>query len=181
MNVMDRLKEDTAAEHQAIEGVVPLLRDDLDDAAYVAHLQRMLGFLLPVEDALVARLPSYSARRRAPALVRDLVALGGAADVALFDGVLFDDDDGAWGCAYVLEGSRLGGALIARKLAPKFPHALAWLGGDADGPGPLWKKFKEDAEAAVVDVDRAVAGAKATFNALGDWLRGTAPTASLRR
>ena len=178
---MTRLKQDTAAEHEAIEAAVPLLRDDLDDAGYVAHLQRMLGFLLPVEDAVVARLPWFSARRRAPAIVRDLVALGGAADVALFDDALFDDDDGAWGCAYVLEGSRLGGQLIARKLAPKFPLALAWLGGDSDRLGQRWKLFQQDAEAAVKDVDVAVSAAKATFNALGGRLRETAPTASSRR
>ncbi|MEE7546111.1 biliverdin-producing heme oxygenase, partial [Xanthomonas sp. Kuri4-1] len=73
-----------------------------------------------------------------------------------------------WGMLYVVEGSQLGGRLIARGLRaqrPALAGALRYFElGDAD-PG-AWRRFQERLEHALGDAaarDEAIAGARAMF------------------
>jgi heme oxygenase len=46
-----------------------------------------------------------------------------------------------WGVSYVIEGSRLGGHVLRRRLAERLaPHPLRYL-GDEDGAGERWSEF----------------------------------------
>lgn len=71
----------------------------------------------------------------------------------------------AWGILYVVEGSRLGGGILARRVAAELPTAYL----DALHQPGEWSKFRQalDTEAAQHDaawIDTAVQGAKACFD-----------------
>jgi heme oxygenase (biliverdin-IX-beta and delta-forming) len=80
--ILTRLKHETQAAHQAIEARVDLLNRLGSQADYRRLLERFWGFYSPIE-ALVAVGPEWASygvdiqqRMKAPALARDLQALG---------------------------------------------------------------------------------------------------------
>ena len=121
------LRAATAAHHERVDAVFS--RADLTKRDHYARfLQAQAGAYLPVEAALAsagaARLvPDWDARRRSHRLTADLAALGVAvpdddADIA------FADDAAVLGGVYVLEGSRLGGAMLVRAVPADFPKSF---------------------------------------------------------
>ena len=98
---------------------------------------------------------------RTDALHQDLAALGGEVPPEL-DFALPGGEAARWGALYVIEGSRLGGAVLARSVPEGLPAAYL---GARHGPGG-WHDLLARAEAAIGD-DRAAAerGAKAMFSA----------------
>jgi len=125
--------------------------------------------VLPVLEerlGMAPELPDWAERRRAAVLVADIRALGlGAPEpcpapplVNLFECI---------GALYVLEGSRLGAAVLARRVESAQPHApRAFLTHGKDAQ--LWRRFliwleaQPIADGAAADM---VAGARATFAA----------------
>ena len=75
---------------------------------------------LPVAEARMARLPfAATLAPRTPLLAADLADLGLTMPDAL---ALAEGDEAAcWGCLYVVEGSRLGGAYLARTVPDTLP------------------------------------------------------------
>jgi heme oxygenase len=75
-----------------------------------------------------------------------------------------------WGVAYVIEGARLGGAVLYRRLGAQLaPHPLTYLQGSAAGPGPRWQAFLRAARAQVVGeaaIAEACAGACDAFDSI---------------
>ncbi|MDF0486910.1 biliverdin-producing heme oxygenase [Sphingomonas sp. H39-1-10] len=121
------LRAATAAHHERVDAVFS--RADLTNRVdYARFLQAQAGAYLPVEAALAragaARIvPDWETRRRASRLTADLAALGVAVPEDEAD-VGFDDDAAVLGGVYVLEGSRLGGAMLARDVPADFPKSF---------------------------------------------------------
>jgi heme oxygenase len=122
------LREGTREHHARAEARLPLLDPALDRATYEWALAALLGVQAPLEDALAGAdwhrvgLDWGRTRRRAPLLVLDLARLGWApAAVAAIPRCAAVPHPrtlgGALGCAYVLEGSTLGGQLVRRHVA----------------------------------------------------------------
>ncbi|NGM19595.1 biliverdin-producing heme oxygenase [Roseomonas stagni] len=187
-----RLRQETRAEHERIEAnsrFSRLMAPDLTMAEYRLLVARLHGHHAPLEAALEAmahRLPACLAlhRRlnRRVALADDLVALGFTpADIAALprcEALAIRSVEQALGALYVLEGSTLGGQLIAR-------HLRATLGiGAADGAahvvpygpetGTLWRDFRlaldAGADAAQFDPDAVIAAARRAFDRLDRWM-----------
>lgn len=100
-------------------------------------------------------------RVRMPALAADLAALGATMPPPL---QLTLDWPGAWGARYVVEGSRLGGAMLARQVGSGLPRAYL---AAVHGPGE-WRALRGEIDTAAVGADEpwqasALAGAHATF------------------
>ncbi len=101
-----------------------MLRGDLPRPAYVSLLFRLLGLHEPIEDRLAPHTNSvwlaWFVADRARRLRRDLQALGiptGEIAAAPTAGGLLpplDDPAASLGCAWVVEGSALGGRVLAR-------------------------------------------------------------------
>jgi heme oxygenase len=133
---------------------------------YRAFLTAHARALPAIEQALDAggfadRLADWPGRRRADALAADLVTLGGAVPAPLPAPAL-DTPAKQWGAAYVIEGSRLGGAMLARGVAADLPKAYL---GTPQNPGN-WRIFLDYLDKALtVPQDIAVAGetARAVF------------------
>ena len=74
-----------------------------------------------------------------------------------------------WGMLYVIEGSQLGGRLIARALRARQPQldgALTYFELGEDDPA-AWRRFQQRLDAALDDDERrgdAVDGARAMFS-----------------
>lgn len=123
IGLRERLKSGTREHHARLDGMITGF--DLSSfARYAAFLSLHARVLLPVERWLEqhdveAELPDWRERRRATALLDDLATLGMR---------IPDETGGACipvettpasraGVLYVIEGSRLGGAVLARRVS----------------------------------------------------------------
>lgn len=170
------LREGTREEHERLDELFG--RFDLTDRAeYGAFLAAHAAALLPLESALdaagAARLfEDWADRRRGALLVGDLAALGLAVPDAVPVPPLADDAAIA-GAVYVVEGSRLGGRLLARGVAAGLP--TGYLDPDQDGGG--WGRLLARIDSLLYDevgLSHAIATARATFASFEDagrrWL-----------
>jgi heme oxygenase len=88
------------------------------------------------------------------------------------------------GATYVMEGSRLGGQLIARhvegQLALEPGQGDAYFLGFGEETGAKWKELIGMLEARVPEgeEERAIGAAKAMFALFGNWMRGGAEQSS---
>lgn len=182
-----RLRRDTAAQHRALEHLVPVMRPNLTLGDYRDWLWRLLGFYQPLEACLgeqaVRLLPDWPRRVKSDWLLADLRHLGLVArdleTTAARCPALpaFRDDAGTLGVIYVLEGATLGGQVIHRHL-----HQRLGVGPSSGGrfyagygtrSGERWQAFQTVLRAQVVsesEMATAVTAATATFRCFSDWI-----------
>ncbi len=162
-----RLREATRPEHDAVDALYS--RYDLtrrDD--YADFLARQAAALLPVENALDlagagAILDDWPARRRAHLLTADLADLG-AEPSRPIEPPPFTARAATLGGLYVLEGSRLGGAVLRRRLPPGAPMRFL----SAPAPNGAWSRLVALLEHELgreADLVEAIAAARAVFSA----------------
>jgi heme oxygenase len=178
MTILDRLRAATADRHERVERAADLIRPDLSRSQWAATVARFYGFVAPWEAAL--RPPHHRAKRTL--LERDLACLGVDPSALPLCEDLPDlrTEARRWGSAYVLEGSTLGGQVIARHVE----KTLGLRAGQgysffiAYGPrtGAMWRQFRDGLQAAAtrLDHDELIDAAGATFDRVGDWLAGGA-------
>jgi heme oxygenase len=191
---LEALRSATAHGHRQLEAVpssVRLLSDDYRMSEYRELLQRLYGLYEPLATAMSAGEPAgiWSGRvaARAEALRRDLFDLGvGAEDLeriarcaALPDLQTADD---VLGCAYVLEGSNLGGRVIHKHLCGVFAGEpvlpLRFFAGDGTQTAAQWRTFCAAVDAQTTNVEELCRAACVTFEAVHDWLEQRAPAAA---
>jgi heme oxygenase (biliverdin-IX-beta and delta-forming) len=160
MSALARLRAATVGDHHDTD--VAFGRFDLKDAAsYIAFLRAHARVLPAIEEALEgeAALPPF--RPRTPAIEADLAALGSVMPEPL--PIAVPKSEGArFGTLYVIEGSRLGGGVLAGQVGVGLPNA--YLSAKHE-PGE-WRAFCQRLDAAAKDeawTEDAVAAAKATF------------------
>lgn len=116
-------------------------------------------------------------RRRAKLLVRDLETLG--ADPTQLPMATMPELRGnaeLLGAMYVMEGSRLGGQMLARHvervLGDVGQRSVQYLRGFGDSTGAMWKRFVEVLEAEVPEEESelAVKSAQQMFRVFGAWM-----------
>ncbi|EKQ59196.1 heme oxygenase [Xanthomonas citri pv. malvacearum str. GSPB2388] len=169
------LRHATQDAHRLVEAM-PLMQalaqGQVDSAAYGQILRRHHALLAGFEARLGNWLTTlvgngWHYRRRVPALRDDLRALGQQPDLpaALPASA---DDAARWGMLYVIEGSQLGGRVIARNLRkqqPALAGALRYF-ELADGDPAGWRRFQAalDRRLATPSArDAAIGGAQAMF------------------
>lgn len=136
--------------HTALENRLPFFREGFDVVEYRRLLTAYYGFHAPLE----LTLAGYQGleRAKAPALVRDLLALGlSAADIEALPLCqalpAVEDEARALGVMYVLEGSTLGGQVLKRAMAERLGLApdcgLGFLDVYGEASGSYWRAFLE--------------------------------------
>ncbi len=182
------LREATRELHHALDSRLRIGGEDATLADYAEHLRALRPWLAAVRTALagsgVAALEAVARELalRLEALeldLRDARATGPAgppAPAALPDtdrlAAQAADPGFAWGLAYVAEGSRLGGTVMHRRLAPRLaPHPMRYFApvGAEDGTPAHWRHFVAQLGEALRDgaaVPSAQRGAVAGFEAL---------------
>lgn len=160
------LRVATRAAHDRVDAIFSTL-DLADPADYRCFLSAQAAAFLPLERALDvagadALFPDWSTRRRADALRADLEALGIAAprDLPSID---FATPGEVAGGAYVLEGSRLGGALLARQVGPNLPTTFL-ASPQLSGQWRIFLSALEQALVSPVHHRQAIDGAVRSFD-----------------
>lgn len=184
----ERLRRETAACHREVEAVADIAGTVRTRADYVELLLRLYALHDGLERLLAAeswapgwagagvRIAGY---RRADQLGADLDALGGTTSSRPISLPSFATFSQALGCLYVLEGSALGGRMVAgivRAAVGEVP--VAFLTGVGRSQAAPWagvrralRRFDERGG----DGDGVVAGARATFAAFGHHLNRNLP------
>ena len=125
MKVRDALKIATRDVHERLDASLSgYLLDDRD--SYAAFLTAQAAAFLPVERALTdagaaALLPDWTQTLRSPRLLDDLSDLG-ITTIPEVEPPSYDNEAALLGGIYVLEGSRMGAAVLARAVPAAFPH-----------------------------------------------------------
>ena len=176
MTASATLREQTRDRHQIVEdhyNLRQVVRGDPAPATYARVLGALHTVHAPAEGWLAVALPDLPWMRRAGLLAADLTALGATppadAGPALPAGGTRAE---ALGAAYVLEGSRHGGAVLARRLRrhgdPAVAGACRFFAGTGGAPDVAWGDFRARLDAALApdDLPQAVAAARAVFDAL---------------
>ncbi len=147
--ILDMLRVETKASHKAVDAAFG--RFALDTPNGYRDFLTAQARILPVAERIIdpgSLLPGW--RGRTGALEEDLAALGQRMP-AEFGFALPKGDGARWGALYVLEGSRLGGAVLVRRVAAGLPTGFlgacyrsgAWRALldalDAADTGALWQ------------------------------------------
>jgi heme oxygenase len=165
-DLLAALRRATRARHQRLDTAIT---GSFSRDRYVAFLRASLAAIDAIEPAIERWRPAGAAPSR-ERLRADLIALGEPAPAAAAAEVLADID-AALGAAYVLEGSALGGQVLARRVEAALGDAptryLAPHGGPATGV--RWRQFlveleRHGAAAPASARARACAAACATFD-----------------
>ncbi len=181
IDIMVRLKQETACAHDAIEAHIDLSARLASPTNYRDWLARLYGFHVEIEPRLAALSAVARERRKLDWLVADLANLGlGPQDLSQLprapDAPRPTSVTEAFGVMYVLEGASLGGAVIGKQVKRTLGYDQAYGGryfhGYGQATAAMWKRFG----AALRDVsdpmteDAIVRAAEGTFASLQAWL-----------
>ncbi len=181
MNI-ETLRQQTEADHHAAEDALPLMKADLDAAGYVRCLRKLHGIVAAWEEQAPSLAPDWLralliVRNRKPLLEGDLAwfQISPPQDRATFP--FITDLPSLLGAMYVMEGSTLGGRIIARQVQMALSltdgHGNAFFRGHGLQTGSFWKEFCGMLREQVPhdETDRVVASAKAMFATFGEWMQ----------
>jgi heme oxygenase len=186
MDVHATLRQATHARHEQLDSSLRIGSGDADYGDYLAYIAALRGWLEPVEDALWARewpasLQAGLRRNKAARIQQDFAAardLGLAVPPVPACDHLPDVGRSrayALGVMYVIEGSQLGGRMMAKRLEQAWPdRQFHYMAGYGPELGTMWKAFTTflaDELRSEADIAEAVAGACDAFDTLADWLR----------
>ena len=158
------------------------MRADLDTARYVHFLRKLYGVVAAWEEQAPSLSPDWLrallvARTRKPLLESDLAWFHISAPQDRATLPFINDLPSLLGAMYVMEGSTLGGQIIARHVQVALSlvqgNGDAFLRGHGSQTGPLWKEFCEMLKTQVPndETDRVIASAKAMFTTFGEWMQ----------
>jgi len=176
-DALARIRDATRDAHDRLDGRLALDRRLRTRADYADLLADQLGLFDPLERVLAAADWTgtgirMAERARTPLLEADLRDLGVDPDAVERSPVpAIRGRAEAFGCLYVLEGSRLGGRLILKDHGPRLGISEASAGRflSAGAGGTVgWRSFRADFAAACADpgyLDAAVAAATRVFAA----------------
>ena len=182
----DHLRRITRADHDGLEQRLDIVSHLSDPARRRALVTRFWLMHLDCERVLAPMLDGvpgldYPARRKSAILAADLAALGGAAPgiEAVPDPARAATRGEALGMLYVLEGSTLGGRVIAKSFAANGGtlDGLAHLDVYGARTGERWRDLlavleREAAAGGLAMRDDMARGASRCFAHVGAWLTG---------
>ncbi|HYJ51835.1 MAG TPA: biliverdin-producing heme oxygenase [Allosphingosinicella sp.] len=166
MNRRAALRSGTADAHRRVDAAFS--RFDLTSrAGYTRFLVAQAAGFLPAEAALDAAgaqlvLPDWPERRRGLLLEADLAELSVTAPEPFLPPLILSGNAPVLGAIYVLEGSRLGGALLKRSVPADFPKRFL----DARQLAGSWRKLLASLDDLLTrqdDLDAAIQAANEVF------------------
>ena len=184
MTLLERLRIETRPAHDRIEAAVDFPRWASSPEAYRGLLCRFYGFHRVWEEEAAALAPesaSFGRRRKAHLLVGDLLALGMTPQEIIHlprcrPLMPLPAPAAVLGGMYVIEGSTLGGAVVAReaerRLGLTAETGCAYFRSYGRDTARMWKSFGAALLAASSPDtdDLIVETARRTFDVMHDWL-----------
>lgn len=150
--MIDLLRAETQSLHAALDAAI-----DLTD--YPRFLVATLSAVARLEPAVATHLPDLISDERITALRGDLAELA-IEPIAPLPAPTFASASEAFGAAYVMEGSTLGGMVLADRVGSPATRYLRLRGKTT---GSRWKHFLAELEDRAVDPIACVRTARATF------------------
>jgi len=184
MTLLERLKAETRPAHERIENAMNLERRIASRDSYTDLLTRLYGFHCAWEEAASAKAPDkafFDTRCKTKLLAKDLAALGLKEDEIIRlpqckPLMPLESPAAVLGSMYVVEGSTLGGALIAREVERRLGYdattGCAYFRSYGRDIAIMWKQFGtmlQEASSPEAD-DVIVATAQKTFDIMHVWL-----------
>jgi heme oxygenase (biliverdin-IX-beta and delta-forming) len=185
--IFQKLKEETSVVHTRLEKnslLKTLLQADIQLGQYQHILGLFWGFFAPLESLVLSFreidlwLPDFAHRRKAEWIRLDLQNMG----LEVNPNKMCNDLprvrtlDQALGCLYVMEGSTLGGNIIARHihktLGIEKDTGLAFFSGYGEQTSAKWKSFQQalgNYWQHTGKSDDIIGAAKETFEKLDAW------------
>ena len=165
----EQLRAATRAAHRALDHhplLAPLTRSPLKAGDYINALAALHGPQQAVECLLHGFAPQADFPPRLADLHSDLAALGAGSFQLMAELPKFDSDAQRIGAMYVIEGSNLGGIVIARLLDESLPAEIPRSFFANSGGKRRWEKFWQFAGAHCSDANFTVVADAAceTFN-----------------
>jgi heme oxygenase len=150
-DILAALRAATAPLHSRLDAALDFAPERTSPARYGGFLRATLALVEPLEasfsalPAFAALLPDLPLRRKAALLHDDLRSLGVDPGAAARGLPSIGSAAAAFGAAYVLEGSTLGGAVLARQLGPALGltpnHGMRYFHAYGAELGAYWKRF----------------------------------------
>jgi heme oxygenase (biliverdin-IX-beta and delta-forming) len=149
-SLRDSIRSLTRDVHVRLEQRMNVERGEWSRERYVAFLRGTLAVVAAVEPAIERHLRPFVLGPEpdglaAGRLEHDLKAVGADPTAPAASRVpLVTDTASAFGAAYVLEGSRLGGQVVSRLLGSQLglvPDQMTYLASSGTPVGPHWKAF----------------------------------------
>lgn len=181
MSLRERLRVETRDEHESTERLLKdLMAPNLSLSRYVEILRAFWDIHRAVEEFLAGDRGGSAGRyfasrsmRRSRDLEEDLRELGESplAETPRDDlGTVVGSEAGAWGLLYVVEGSALGGQMIAKHLRTQFGgRGLRFFEGAGAATGIHWREFVNalDNPLTHADPDATIEAARRSFLWMG--------------
>lgn len=176
------LKQNTEDIHKSAEKVmIGWLKRIRTKADHVAFLGWLYAYYSPVESLIRQQLtpdrfPDMDRRSRAENLLRDMEQTGLPAPPPqrCEELPVIDSFGKALGALYVLEGSTLGGRIIAAMLARTLgdDKSLSYFNSYGNETGGMWTSFRDflDSDATASIHEEIVQSAQATFLTFKNWI-----------
>jgi heme oxygenase len=179
---LERLRRETARDHEAVEGTMPLMSPGLKREEYIVCLQRMYGVVSGWEETAIIVAPEWMrgllvARQRKHLLELDLACIDATGSVRRPVLPRVSSEAGLLGLMYVMEGSTLGGQLIARQveetLGLEAGYGNAYFRGHGQQTGAMWEEFCEVLRERVPEQESetVIGGAKEMFRVFSSWMQ----------
>lgn len=185
MLLRERLRLETRAQHQQLEDQLDLLRPGLAPPQLITLLERFYGYYCECETQLkclpVAQQDWFAARAKTSLLAGDLHHFGHSpADIESLPRpalAVADTRAKALGRWYVLEGSTLGGQMLARHFRATLPltdgAGCSFFESYGSRVGQMWREYCATLDELTDPADQAeaVRFANQTFESLAEWLK----------
>jgi heme oxygenase len=183
--LIENLRKRTKEEHQQLDHYLyPFIQQIRTTEDYSRLLKVFYGFFKPMQaqfDLYLSNdvISQYEFRRKPEWLLQDLASIDEKIHLIPQCSVLpaIDNQASAFGSFYVLEGSSMGGQIIAKKirenLGYKTDDAISFFKGYGENSGNMWKNFLGDLVAineTVEQKEKLIASAQETFKKFKDWL-----------
>jgi heme oxygenase len=184
MTLLERLKIETREAHDRIENAIDLDRRIASRDAYRDLLSRFYGFHRAWEEEAADKAPDrafFQSRCKTRLLARDLEALGLKSDDIIRlpqcrPLMPLPAPEAVLGSMYVVEGSTLGGAIIARQVEKRLGFTAetgcAYFRSYGRDVAAMWKSLGAMLlEASSPEADEMIVeSARKTFTVMHDWL-----------
>jgi heme oxygenase len=183
--ITDQLKKETLTAHQQLEKLlVYRIRSINSVEKYIALLKIFYGFYQPLEglmEPLIHKeiIPDYDERRKSAALLEDIRHLlqEDTRVILCPQPPAITNTGAALGALYVLEGSTLGGAIIAKMIRTKISglpgESLRFFTSYGEQTTEKWAAFRQALNAWATTQQQKEAiifGANETFQQFHNWI-----------
>ncbi|WDF50138.1 biliverdin-producing heme oxygenase [Paenibacillus sp. KACC 21273] len=193
IELLDRLRKDTAVYHEQIEGnfyAKGIMAKTLTLDEYRTYLAKFYGFLQPLEQQAIGHMDALESdsgfdmniRAKSPLLEQDLIHLGMSIQEIRQLPLCTDLPDIStparmYGAFYVIEGSTLGGQIITKQLMKFLPvdpeGGLHYFNAYGAETREQWSAFRDlllQAGVTEENKEQIIYTAKETFRLLDLWL-----------